>query len=155
MALDGASSGDASAPPSPTAPPPPSSTRDRREREPRATSWRTRRPSRRSGRANDPRDLRRKCLRHREAQREAWRRRALLLSGALRFPSGQPKHGEPMLNTASFLGGGALAVRGARGRGLRGEARAKNTIRVRYSYTYVCFQSERPNPRSDSPEFPL
>jgi len=32
-----------------------------------------------------------------------------------------------MVNTASFPSGGALVVRGARGGGLRGEARAKNT----------------------------
>ena len=87
----------------------------------------SRRLSRRSGRANGIRHLRRKCLRHREAQGEARRRRALLLSGALRLPSGQPKHGVPMVNTASFPSGGALVVRGARGGGLRGEARAKNT----------------------------
>jgi len=43
MALDGASSGDASAPPPPPSPPPPPLTRERRERKPRATSWRTRR----------------------------------------------------------------------------------------------------------------
>ena len=77
--MDGASRGDASAPPPPPSPPLPLLTRDRREREPRATSWRTRRLSRRSGRANGPRDLRRNCRRHREAQREARRRRALLL----------------------------------------------------------------------------
>jgi hypothetical protein len=41
-----------------------------------------------------------------------------------------------MVNTASFPSGGALVVRGARGRGLLGEARAKNTIRVGYSHTY-------------------
>ena len=92
-------------------------------------------------------DLRRNSLRHREAQREARRRRAWLLSGALRFPSGQPKHGEPMVNTASFPSGGALDVRGARGRGLRGEARAKNTNRMGYSHTDAFFLSERPNPQ--------
>ena len=45
------------------------------------------------------------------------------------------------MNMASFPSGGALVVRGARGRGLRGEARAraKNTIRVGYSYTYSFF----------------
>jgi hypothetical protein len=44
-----------------------------------------------------------------------------------------------MVNMASFPSGGALVVRGARGRGLRGEARAKNTIRVGYSHTYSFF----------------
>ena len=43
------------------------------------------------------------------------------------------------MNMASFPSGGALVVRGARGRGLRGEARAKNTIRVGYYYTYSIF----------------
>ena len=97
-----------------------------------------------------------KCLRHREAQREARRRRALLLSGALRFPSGQLKHGEPMVNTASFSSGGALVVRGARAGGLRGEARAKNTHSSIKFMPSSFFQFERPNPQSwsDSPDFP-
>jgi hypothetical protein len=138
MALDGASSGDASAPPPPPSPSPPPSTRDRRVRKPRATtSWRTRRLSRRSGWANGSRDLRLKCLRHREAQREARRRRALLLSGVLRCPSGQPKHGEPMVDTVSSQAQVRSWSTAHEDRGLRGEARAENTVRVGYSDTHA------------------
>jgi hypothetical protein len=132
----------ASVPPPPPSRRPSVNTRERRERKPRATSWRIRRLVTTLCRVNGPRDLRPKCLRHREASarlREARRRRALHFSGALRFPSGQPTHGKPMVNTASFPSGGALVVHGARGPWFAGEARAKNTIRVGYSYTISFF----------------
>jgi len=77
-----------------------------------------------------------KCLRHREAQREVRRRPALLLSDALRFVSGEPMHREPMVNTASSQAEVRSSSAAHEDRGWRGEARAKSTIRVRYSDTH-------------------
>ena len=135
MALEGGSSSDASAPPPPPSPPPPTVTRDRRERKLEPPAGVLADSSRRSGRADGPQYHRPKCVRHCEAHYEA--RSAALFFSRARFASPRVNRSTespwlPLRPSPPELRSSSAAHED---RGLRGEACAKNTSRVGYSYT--------------------